>query len=68
MCVVSVRYPNGWREFRYLSRAPQCGDLFTHPQECYRVVAVEAGRHGYHDITVQLEAQGERIDETLEAA
>ena len=41
---------------------------FHAPAECYRVVAVEAGRHGYHDVTVQLEAQGEWIDETLEAA
>ena len=62
MCVVSVRYPDGWREFRYLSQEPQCRDVLTHSQACYRIVAVETGRHGYHDVTVQLDSIVERRD------
>lgn len=67
MCVASVRYPDGWREFRYLGRELQCGDVLTDSGDSYRVVAVEAGRHGYHDVTVELASTVKRIDEPLQA-
>lgn len=62
MCVASVRFPDGWREFRYVNRQLEFGDVLTHTEECYRVVSVARGSHGYHDVTVELETTYE-LDE-----
>ena len=52
----------GGGSFDIWSQEPQYGDVLTHSQACYRIVAVETGRHGYHDVTVQLDSIVERRD------
>jgi hypothetical protein len=67
MSVASVRFPDGWREFRYLNQQLQCGDIVTQTKASYRVVAVSPGRHGYHDVTVELETMSQSTEQRLES-
>jgi hypothetical protein len=57
MSSISIRFPNGSREFRYPERPLEVGDVLHHDGERYRVLNVSNNDDGRDRATVALIAE-----------
>jgi hypothetical protein len=57
MSSISIRFPDGSREFRYPERPLEVGDVLHHDGERYRVLSVSNNDDGRDRATVELIAE-----------